>query len=136
MRKLAENLDFNMKLKGYAEFLNESAESKFDYDSFIKDLTEALYWNDPRVTEIKPSEDLFYLSKTPEQIFPKCNAFFNYDCLPGESVRKDIIEECKKLGYESVRVSVIFNTSRHERHEYLIGLTVPVLAVTSRKFGL
>ena len=125
-----------MNIQGYDEFLNESAESKFDYDVFIKDLAESLGWNDARVTEIKPDEDLFYLSKTPEQIFPKCNAFFKYDCLPGQSVRKDIIEECKKLGYESARVSVIFNSSRYERHEYLIGLTVPVLAVNSRKFGL
>jgi hypothetical protein len=122
--------------KNYDEFLNESKESSFNHDNFIKEIEHALKWNDAVVKEIEPDENLFYIGQTPEQAFPKCNAFFLYHCLPGQSVRKDILDECKNLGYTTARVKVVFNSSRHERHEYLIALTVPHVQATARKYGI
>ncbi len=122
--------------KNYDEFLNESKETYFDYNKFIEEIEDALSWNDAVVEEIDPDKDLFYISQTPEQAFPKCNVFFLYHCLPGQSVRKDILDECKNLGYNTVKVKVIFNSSRHERHEYLIALTVPHIRAIAGKYGI
>jgi len=125
-----------MGFKSYTEFLNESRETTFIHTNFIKEIEHELSWNDAIVKEIEPDKNLFYVTKTPEQMFPKCNVFFLYHCLPGQSVRKDIIDECKKLGYETVKVSVIFNSSRHERHEYLIALTIPHVQTIAGKYGI
>lgn len=125
-----------MEFKSYTEFLNESKEASFVHSNFIKEIEDALAWNDAVVKEVEPDEKLFYIVQTPVQAFPKCNAFFLYHCLPGQSVRKDILDECKKLGYTTAKVKVIFNSSRHERHEYLIALTVPHLQAIAGKYGI
>ena len=89
---------------------------EFSSEKFIADVQTALEWNDARVTEVDSTHVDISESKA---LLKKYDKFFFYDCLDGSSVRQDILDECKELGYE-VTVRVVCNQWRHMRHEYMI----------------
>ena len=128
-------------IKGFQEFLLENAiENGFSVKKFISDIEKEMGWNGyddgVKVSLLDSNEIIPERSKTPAQIFPKCNIFFLYVGAPGQSVKKDIEKACKDQGYDTAKVGIIDNYSRHEDHQYLIALSVSPTLVTSLKFGL
>lgn len=128
-------------INNFNGFLNENViESAFKIDEFIKSIEEEMAWNSTmhrvEVELIDADKKLIERDKTPKEIFPKCNIFFLYTGAPGQSVRKDVLEACKNLSYTTAKVAVIANYSRHEQHEYLIGLSVSPSVATSIKYGI
>ena len=102
-------------------------------DTFMEMILDDMSWNSPAIKEIEggilvcPQNSMLDIGATQTVSYHlnNCYKYFLYECMDGQSVRKDLLKVCQNYGYR-VKVMVLSNAYRNCTHQYLIGIKNPL----------